>query len=228
MPGGGSSYEAFEKDPKRAEDFVLEVRREKIDRVLSLRTRNFTIVLDRLQDSFNMGAVIRTCEGMGLQEVHVIKHPDAPFIPNTKVTQGCEKWLDLVMHKDFAACRENLKSRGFKILASAIREDATSLFQLRFDEKVALVFGNERRGVSQEVLDTCDGMFWIPMRGFSQSLNVSVSVSAAVTQAIAWRDAHLGPNGDLAPEDAEQLRQKFLIRSVKQRKRIFRDRPEGG
>lgn len=222
MAGGGPKYERFERDPSRAEQFVLDVRKEKIDRVLSLRTRNFTVVLDRLEDSFNMAAVVRTCEGMGLQEVHYIPHPEAPFVPNTKVTQGCEKWIDLVKHRDFAACREHLKARGYTLWASAIREDATSLFQMRFDGKLALVFGNEREGVSPEVLAGCDGVFWIPMRGFSQSLNVSVSVGAAVTRAVAWREEHLGPGGDLQPEDAAQLREKFLIRSVKQRRRIFK------
>lgn len=222
MAGGGPKYEQHERERLSPEDMILDVRKERIERVLSLRTRTFTVVLDRLEDSFNMGAVVRTCEGMGVQEVHVIKHPDAPFIPNTKVTQGCEKWMDLQIHKDFAACRDQLKGRGFTLLASAIREDATSLFELKFDQKLALVFGNERHGVSDEVLAGCDGVFWIPMRGFTQSLNVSAAVCASVTRAIAWRTEHTGQAGDLSPEETAALRERFHLRSLKQGKKLIR------
>ena len=77
------------------ETFLLDGRKERIDRVVSLRTRTLTVVLDRLEDTFNMAAVLRTCEGMGLQELHVIENPEVPFHPNAKVTQGCDKWLDV-------------------------------------------------------------------------------------------------------------------------------------
>lgn len=221
MPGGGPKYEQYEREPLKAEDLLLEERKEKIERVLSLRTRTFTVVLDRLEDSFNMGAVVRTCEGMGIQEVHVVRNPEAPFLPNTKVTMGCEKWIDLVEHDSFTAARDHLKGRGFSLWASAIREDATSLFELKFDRTIALVFGNERRGVSQEVLEGCDGVFWVPMRGFIQSFNVSAAVSAAVSRAIGWRTEHLGGQGDLTTEEASVLRERFQILSVNQRKRLF-------
>ncbi|MBX5482544.1 MAG: RNA methyltransferase [Myxococcaceae bacterium] len=220
MSGGGPKYERYEREPPKPEELVLDVRKERIEKVIANRTRSFTVVLDRLEDSFNMGAVVRTCEGMGLQEVHVVKNPEAPFLPNTKVTQGCEKWIDVVKHETFAEAREHLKSRGFTIYASAIREDATSLFELKFDRKIALVFGNERHGVSDEVLAGVDGVFWIPMRGFTQSLNVSAAVSASVTRAIAWRAEHLGPAGDLSPEEQGALCERFLLLSLKQRKRF--------
>lgn len=221
MAGGGPKYEPFEREPPPPESLVLEARKEKIDKVLSLRTRTVTLVLDRLEDTFNMAAVIRTCEGLGLQELHVIRNNDAPWSPNQKVTQGCEKWLDIRVHEDFAACRMHLKERGYAIWASAIREGATSLFELKFDQKIALVFGNERHGVSQQVLDGCDGVFWIPMRGFTQSLNVSAAVSATVTRAVSWRIEHLGEAGDLAPDDVAQLRVDFHKRSVKQAHKIY-------
>jgi len=148
MSGGGPRYERMERAAPEPEALVLDVRKEKIDRVVSLRTRTFTVVLDRLEDSFNMAAVMRTCEGLGVQEVHVVENPDAPFVPNSKVAQGCDKWLDVKLYKSFAECREHLKSRGFALYASAIREDATSLYKMRFDSKVALIFGNERFGCS--------------------------------------------------------------------------------
>ncbi len=222
MSGGGPRYEPFERKPVDPESFLLDVRKEKIDRVVEHRTRTFTVVLDRLEDSFNMAAVLRTCEAMGVQEVHVVVNPEAPFLPNSRVAQGCDKWLDVKLYKTFAECREHLNGRGFALYASAIREGATSLYELRFDSKLAIIFGNERFGVSEEVLSNVDGTFWIPMRGFSQSINISAAASACISRVMAWREEHLGKTGDLTPEEAQALRERFYALALKQRKRIFK------
>lgn len=222
MGGGGPKYEAANGKPLPAE-LLLAPRRERIEQVVSMRTRNFTVVLDRLEDTFNMAAVLRTCEGMGLQDVHVIRNPDAPFAPNSKVTQGCDKWLDLHVHRDFKSCSEVLKKNGYRVLASAIQPGATSLFELKFDTKIAIVLGNERFGVSDEVLANVDGTFWIPMRGFSQSMNISAAASACITRAISWRMEHLGPEGDLSTEERTALTEQFSFLSVKQRGRVYRN-----
>jgi tRNA (guanosine-2'-O-)-methyltransferase len=222
MPGGGPRYERGERSPVEVEELLGEVRKERIERVLAHRTRTFTVVLDRLEDSFNMAAVLRTCESMGVQEVHVVVNPEAPFLPNSRVAQGCDKWLDVRLYKDFASCREHLHSRGFALYASAIREGATSLYELRFDTRVALVFGNERRGVSEQVLAGADGAFWIPMLGFSQSLNISAAASACITRAIAWRQEHLGRSGDLSEQETQALRERFHLLALKQRRRLTR------
>jgi tRNA (guanosine-2'-O-)-methyltransferase len=222
MKGGGPRYE--KAGPVDPDTLLLEVRRERIDQVVGLRTRTLTVVLDRLEDSFNMAAVLRTCEGLGLQEVHVIENPDAPFVPHTTVTQGCDKWLDVHQHKDFAACRAHLKERGFSLHVSAAQEGARSLYSLRFDSRVALVFGNERYGVSDEVLAGADSVFWIPMRGFTRSLNVSVAVAASVSRGVQWREEHLGPGGDLSEQESATLKERFRVLSVKQRKRIYKGR----
>ena len=225
MAGGGPNYEPKEKLAPNPDEFLLEERKERIAQVVAGRTRSVTVVLDRLEDSFNMAAVMRTCEGLGVQEVHVVENPDAPFVPNSKVAQGCDKWLDVKLYKDFAGCRAHLKERGFTLLASAVQEGSRSLYSLRFDQKLALVFGNERFGVSPEVLAGVDGTFWVPMRGFTQSFNISAAASACISRAVAWREEHLGGMGDLTPEESAALRERFYVLSVKQRKRIFRDAP---
>ncbi len=205
-----------------AEELLLEVRKERVDHVVGLRTRSLVLVLEGLEDSFNMAAVLRTCEAMGLQELHVVPQPEVPFSPHAKVTQGCEKWIDVITHDTFAACRERLKSRGFSIWASAPRPNACSLFSLRFDGRIALVFGNERSGVSPEALSAADGIFWIPLRGFTRSMNVSAAAALCVGHAIHWRETQLGPGGDLTAAEADSLTQRFYELSVKQRGRIFR------
>jgi tRNA (guanosine-2'-O-)-methyltransferase len=218
--GGGPGYEAAGKKPL-PEELILEDRKERIDEVIAHRTRSLVVVLDRLEDTFNMAAVLRTCEGMGVQEVHVIENPEVPFHPNAKVTQGCDKWLDVRVYKSFAEVKAALAPRGFSIQASAVREGATSLYALRFEEPTALVFGNERFGVSDDVLSGADGAFWIPMRGFTRSLNISAAASACVTRAISWRAEHGQPQGDLSEADREALKARFYELSVKQRARIY-------
>ena len=83
------------------------------------------------------------------------------------------------------------------------------------------MFGNERHGVSAEAMAAADQVFWIPMRGFTRSLNISAAASAAITRAVAWRKERLGVEGDLTPAEREALRQRFMQLSVKQRKRLY-------
>lgn len=220
LQGGGERYEQQAKKPA-PEALLLDARKERIEQVLDGRTRNLAVVLDRLEDSFNMAAVLRTSEAFGIQDIHVVKNPEYPWSPNHTVTQGCDKWLDLHRHDTWAEARAELKGRGFKIYVSAVREDAKSLFDLDFSGRCALVFGNERHGVSDEVLAGADQVFWIPMRGFTKSLNISAAASAAITRAVAWRKERLGVEGDLTAEERALLKQRFMELSVKQRRKLY-------
>jgi tRNA (guanosine-2'-O-)-methyltransferase len=218
MPGGGPRYE-----PKQAlpapETLLLEERKERIDEVVAQRTRSLVVVLDRLEDNFNMAAVLRTCEGLGIQEVHVIENPEVRFEPNGAVTQGCDKWLDIARYRDFGACKTALAARGFRIWASAVRPSSTALDDVRFEGKIAIVFGNERYGVSDDVLAGADGTFWIPMRGFSRSFNISVAAGMTLAYALRGRGAALET---MTVEQAAELKTRFSALSVKQRKRLYR------
>jgi tRNA (guanosine-2'-O-)-methyltransferase len=214
--------EAGARPPPDAESLLLPPRREKVDAVVERRIGSLTVVLDQLEDTFNMAAVLRTCEAFGLQHVHVVENPDVHFAPSDKVTQGCEKWLDVHRHRGFRACAAALKAQGYTVCVSAVREDARSLFDLEFDRPMALVFGNERTGVTPDALVAAEGTFWIPMRGFTRSLNVSAAVAATLSRAIGLRLQRSGQTGDLPPAEASALRERFYALSVKQRKRLFR------
>lgn len=179
------------------------------------------MVLDQLEDTFNMAAVLRSCEAFGLQDVHVVENPDVPFAPHDKVTQGCDKWLDIHRYKSFASCARALRGAGYRICVSAVRDDARSVFEMEFDRPLALVFGNERTGVTPDGLAAADEAFWIPMRGFTRSLNVSAAVSATLSRAIGWRLDRGKASGDLPEAEARTLRDRFYALSVKQRKRLF-------
>ncbi|HVP59298.1 MAG TPA: RNA methyltransferase [Myxococcaceae bacterium] len=216
-PTGGTSS----RPAPAADTLLLPPRREKVDAVVARRLRGVTVVLDQLEDTFNMAAVLRSCEAFGLQDVHVVENPDVPFAPHDKVTQGCDKWLDVHRHKSFAACARALRLGGYRICVSAVREDAHSVFELEFDRPRALVFGNERTGVTPDALAAADEAFWIPMRGFTRSLNVSAAVSATLSRVIGWRLDHGKDAGDLPEAETRALRDRFYALSVKQRKRLF-------
>jgi tRNA (guanosine-2'-O-)-methyltransferase len=185
---------------------LTDQRRARIDEVLARRTRSVVPVLDGLYDPHNVAAVLRSADSFGAQEVHIIEG-DEPLLASTRVTQGADRWLDIVRHRDPRACVLGLKERGYAVYA-AMMDGQTPPEALATMPKVALVFGSEHSGVSDAVLELCDGRYTIPMRGFSQSLNVSVA--AALTLYAATR----GREGDLAADDLFALRARFMWLSM--------------
>jgi len=200
--------------------FLLPERRERIDRVVAERTRTLTVVIEAFSDPQNVNAVLRTCEAFGVQEVHVIPGPQKPYERNKKISQNADKWLDVVRWRSSADCLDALHARGFACWATHLGEGSRALGELSFAGKVALVFGNESRGVSEEALARADARYVIPMRGFSQSLNVSVAVAVSVAHAIARREVERGRHGDLSAAEAAELRDRFYALAVHQRGRI--------
>ena len=190
--------------------------------MVARRLRGLTVVLDQLEDTFNMAAVLRSCEAFGLQDVHVVENPDVPFAPHDKVTQGCDKWLDVHRHRSFAACARVLRAAGSgsASLPSARTPAAcsswSSTVRWRWCSATSAPGSHPTRSPRPRRHSG------IPMRGFTRSLNVSAAVSATLSRAIGWRLDHGRAGGDLAEADARALRDRFYALSVKQRKRLFR------
>jgi tRNA (guanosine-2'-O-)-methyltransferase len=200
--------------------FLLPERRARIDAVVAGRTRTLTVVMEAFADPQNVNAVLRTAEALGVQEVHVVEGPQKRFDRNKKISQNADKWLDVVRWKETGECLRALKARGFALYATHLEDGARALGELSFAGPVALVFGNEHRGVSEAALALADARFVIPMTGFSQSLNVSVAVAISLARAIDRREAERGRHGDLSDAEVEALRQRVYTKSVKQRTRI--------
>lgn len=205
-----------------APDFLLPERRARIDRVIAERTRTLTLVMEALADVQNVNAVLRTAEAFGVQEVHVIEGPMKAFDRNKKISKNADKWLDVVRWKSSAECLRSLRARGFAVYATHLGEGTRDLSALSFAGPVALVFGNEHRGVSDEALALADLHYAIPMRGFSQSFNVSVAVAVSLFRAVDRRLEERGRHGDLDEAETAALQERFYARSVKQRTRIAR------
>lgn len=201
-------------------EFLLPERRARIDRAVAQRTRTLTVVMEAFADPQNVNAVLRTCEAFGVQELHVVEGVMKPYDRNRKISQNADKWLDVVRWKDATSCLDSLRGRGFSIYATHLGPESRPLSEVSFAGKVALVFGNEHRGVSAEALARADELYAIPMRGLVQSLNVSVAAAVSLAHAVERRERERGRHGDLDEADAEALRRRFYVLAVKQRTRI--------
>jgi tRNA (guanosine-2'-O-)-methyltransferase len=206
----------------RGPEFLLPERRARIDEVVARRTRTLTVVMEAFCDPQNVNAVLRTCEAFGVQDVHAVEGPMKPYDRNKKISQNADKWLDVRRWRSSAECLGHLREAGFAIYVTHLGEGSPPIERLPFAGKVALVFGNERRGVSAEALALADARYAIPMRGFVQSLNVSVAAAISLAKAVERREAERGGHGDLPEAEAAALRGRFYLLAVKQRARIVK------
>jgi tRNA (guanosine-2'-O-)-methyltransferase len=200
--------------------FLVPARKARIDAVVAGRTRTLTVVMEAFCDPQNVNAVLRTCEAFGIQELHAIEGPMKPYDRNKKISQNADKWLDVHRWRSTGECLAHLKAQGFAVYVTHLGEGSRPLSELSFAGKVALVFGNESRGVSDEARALADACYAIPMRGFVQSLNVSVAAAVSIAHAVERRERERGRHGDLSEAEAAALRERFYVLAVKQRTRI--------
>lgn len=189
------------------QEVVLPERLERLATVAAARIGSVTVVLEEVIDPHNTAAVLRTSDAHGVGEVHMIELGTRPLLAK-RVTRGCERWMDIVLHRSAAPCVERLRSRGFELWVADMGGTAT-LEEVARRPKVALVFGNEHLGASAEVRAACTGTFAVPMRGMVESLNVSVA--AGITLHTVTRDRP----GDLGEREVRELRARFLMESVR-------------
>ena len=159
-------------------------RRQRIENVLSKRQNDLTIVLENVFDPHNISAVMRSCDAVGVQEI---------FVLNTKIprhkkwgarsSSSAAKWLTVHQHDNNEECFTELRKKYSSILTTHLSSDAVSLYQLDLSRSVALVFGNEHAGVSEEIRRMADGNFIIPQVGMIQSLNISVACAVTLYEA---------------------------------------------
>lgn len=199
-------------------DFITESRFETINRVLEQRTRHITVVLEDLFQPHNASAVLRSCDGFGIQDVHVIENRNR-FDPSSEVSIGADQWLTLHSYNkaendNTTLCLSTLKKKGYKIIATTPHEEESNLHDLAIDEPVALVFGTELEGVSARVMEQADGFVKIPMYGFSESFNISVSAAIClydVTTRLRQSEVDWG----LSHPEKVRLRYEWIKQSVK-------------
>jgi tRNA (guanosine-2'-O-)-methyltransferase len=190
-------------------------RRARIETVLHQRLVSVTVVLENLYDPHNGAAALRSCEALGLTHVHVVSGAGR-FKFAHGVTQKADKWLDVYIHQSTAACIAWLQRAGFACWAAAPPAVGSSPepVPVAVDRPVALIFGNEHEGLTGEALSLCDHRFHLPLYGFSESFNLSVSVALALREVVGRRRDLLGRPGDLPERALARLRAAYYARAT--------------
>ncbi len=198
--------------------YVTERRRELFDRVLNFRTRYITVALEDIYQSHNASAVLRTCECYGIQDVHIIENRNRYNI-NPDVLMGATKWLNLIRYNKLEyntneAIRD-LKERGYRMVATTLNKEAVPLpeFDLHAG-KIALFFGTELTGLTDQMLEQADEYLQIPIFGFTESFNISVSAAIILNQLI--QELHQsGLDWKLSEAEREEQLLDWLKKSVR-------------
>lgn len=199
------------------EGFVSEKRRAGMAKVLGLRTRALTVVLENVFQPHNASAVLRSCECFGVQDVHLIEDRYA-FRPSKGIALGAAQWLSLHHYKGAEGtctprCLDHLRTRGYRIAATTLGADAVPLHELPTDTPLALCFGTERHGLSTAALDRADLRVHIPMVGFTESFNISVSCALSLYE-LAPRIRRDCADWALSQSEKEELYRDWLVQSV--------------
>ena len=181
--------------------------------VIARRLAALTLVLDNVYDPHNLAAVLRSCDAFGVHDVHVIETYES-FDVNSKVSQGVERWLALHHWSSYDDCFARLRAQGFTILCTSPAQDAASVYDVPLEHPLAVVFGNEHRGVNVQLSDMCDGTLTIPMAGFVQSLNVSVAAAVSMAVLAARLRASGRPDVFLAPERQQAEYDRWIERQA--------------
>jgi tRNA (guanosine-2'-O-)-methyltransferase len=195
------------------EGFLTENRKEGFLRVLKNRTKHFTIAMEDVYQLHNTSAVMRSCEVFGIQELNVIEQKFGKRI-DTEIAMGAQKWVDVFRYNSVQSCMDEMRAKGYQIIATTPHDDSCLLHEFDITKPAALFFGTERDGLSQEVLDQADGFLKIPMVGYTESLNISVS-AAIIIQDITNRLRQSAINWHLTEEEIWEKRLDWTRKSIK-------------
>lgn len=200
------------------ENILTENRKERFQKVLENRTKHFTIAVEDIFQLHNTSAVMRSCEVFGIQELNVIEQRYGKSI-DKEIAMGAQKWVDINSFETVTECVNFLKAKGYQIIATTPHENDCLLDDFDISKPSALFFGTERDGLSDDVLKVADGFLKIPMVGFTESLNISVS-AAIIIQNLMQRLRNSNIKWQLTEEEILEKRMSWAKNSIKDIKRI--------
>ncbi len=195
---------------------VLPRRLQKIEKVVSQRQAGLAVVIEDIHDPHNAEAIFRTCDALGVQDVHLIFDKEPPWNPakiGKKSSSSAHKWLTFHTYRSTKECLTELKKKKYVIVASSLHEKSISLLDAPLtSKKIALLVGNEHRGLSETAISLSDVVVKIPMRGMVESLNVSVATALFLYEITRQR---FGKNVSLSSVEAHALVEDFTRRTRK-------------
>lgn len=203
--------------------FITEARLERFEEVIQHRTKYVSFVIEDVFQVHNASAVVRSCDCFGIQDLHVIESRNT-YVTDKNIALGAGKWVDIHKYKDSenttTNCLNHLKKQGYKIAATTPHKDDYTLSTIPLDKPLAVVFGTEMAGITEEVKDNADYFLKIPMYGFTESLNISVA-AAITAQNLYERMKTEDINWKISQKETNEIRLKWLMKSIKDSDRII-------
>ncbi|MDP2339809.1 MAG: RNA methyltransferase [Deltaproteobacteria bacterium] len=182
--------------------------------VAAARLQGITVVMENIADAHNASAVLRTCEGLGVDTLHVVEQPNK-WEKNKAIARSADDWITVRKHQGLARCLGDLSADGFTLYAADVGPGCVSVADVDVTGRVCFVFGSEHSGLSKRAKALTDKRFTVPMHGMVESFNVSVSAAVALWEVTSRRRRLLGSAGDLSLEEATTRALRFLKRAVK-------------
>jgi tRNA (guanosine-2'-O-)-methyltransferase len=194
------------------ETFLTKNRLQRFDEVLSQRTKHFTVATEDVYQLHNTSAVMRSCEVFGIQELNVIEERNTKKI-DREIALGAQKWVDLNRYQSVTDCITDLRNNGYQIVATTPHTDDCLLQDFDVSAKSCIFFGRETEGLSEEVMDQADQFLKIPMVGFTESLNISVS-AAIILQHITSKLKQTEINWQLSVEEKNKKKIDWIKKTI--------------
>lgn len=195
------------------EGMLTPERKFLFDKVINQRTNHFTVATEDVYQLHNTSAVIRSCDVFGIQNIHVIEERNRKKI-DREIAMGAQKWVSLNRHHSSSDCIQHLKEKGYQIVGTTPHGDATFLEDFDISTPSAIFFGTEQDGLSREVINAADICIKIPMRGFTDSLNISVS-AAIILQHITGKLRNSKIDWEMSENEKNAIKFEWLGKSFK-------------
>lgn len=195
------------------ESYLTDKRKQRFDNVLSQRTKHFTVATEDVYQLHNTSAVIRSCDVFGIQEVNIIEEQNTKRI-DREIAMGAQKWVDLNRYNSAKKCIAELKSKGYQIVATTPHKSDLTLDNFDVTNRSCFFFGRETEGLSQEVMDQADCFLKIPMYGFTESLNISVS-AAIILQHVTFKLRQTNVLWQLSDVEQQTKRLDWIKKTIK-------------
>lgn len=195
------------------QEYLTPRRKALFEKVLAQRTDHITVVAQDVYQLHNTSAVVRSCDVFGIQNIHVIEEK-IPRRIDKEIAMGAQKWVDINRYNSAKDCLKTLRAKGYRIIATSPHEESYLLEDFDITQPAALFFGTERDGLSDEILEEADDTIKIPMVGFTESLNISVS-AAIILQSLTTKLRNSDVNWQFSEEEKNKIRMDWTRKTVK-------------
>lgn len=202
-------------------EFYSERRKQLFDRLILNRTRHICVMVEDIYQSHNASAVLRSCDCFGVQDIHVVEQHNR-FNPNSEVAMGSDKWLNVFKYKRTLEAYDILHHKGYQIIATTPHENDMMIDDLDISRPTVLVFGTELTGLTQEAIDHADGYAKIPMYGFTESYNISVSAALSLFSVTARMRKDPQLHWQLSEDEQLELKLRWSMQTIKEGEQVLK------